>query len=143
MAFLSQRTNPWGSTRACGMPMTGPQEEGWWRPIGPRLLSQLTTETSRPLSSLQSRSLMQNGRAAMSLMLMEEEDSDGFRSTSWSIITAMTWSDSLKAFLSSVGVRGSKRCRKFRVLCWWVWMNETVSVKYIYIYIYGCLAVIL
>jgi hypothetical protein len=43
------------------------------------------------------------------LMLMVEEDWDGFKSTSWFITTAMILSDSHKVFPLSAGVQGSER----------------------------------
>ena len=124
--FLSQRTSPWESILASGMLMTGPQEVAWWKLIGPRHPSQPTTATSKPLSSpllLPTPSLMLQCRAT-ALMLMAGEDWDGFRSTSWSITTAMISNDSHKAFLLSVDDQGSERC---------IWM---VFVQYILCYVY-------
>lgn len=102
--FLSQKGNRWESTRACGMQTIGPREVVWSRLTGPRLLSQLTTEDSMlrlaPFLqdvTLSSRVLlvMVNCKWRTSSMLMVGGDSDGFRSTSWSIIIVLISKGSL------------------------------------------------
>ena len=128
LVFLFQRTSPWESILASGMLMTGPPEEDWWKLIGPKHPLQHTTAISKPLSSHSSlpfQILVLNMRQ-MSLILIAEEDWDGFRSTSWSITTAVISSDSHKVFLLNVDAEGSKRWREWP-LSDWIWI---VYVKY-------------
>jgi len=104
LVFVSQRTNRWEYIQVSGTLMIGLQEVVWWKLIGPKHPLQLTTAISKLLKSplsLPLPSLILHCRAT-SLMLMVEQDWDGFRSISWYIITAKIFSDFHKVFLLSV-----------------------------------------